>query len=123
MDRDMDAIRQILFTVRDANHAVSKVDGVEDDVFKFNTMLLIEAGLVLGSSNPSGRSSSPVPAAALIRRLTWEGYDFVDSIEDDDIWHKAKQKVLKPAGSWTFSILSEYLKYEIKTKLGIQGSS
>lgn len=119
MNRDMDAIRKILFAVKEANQAVSKVDGVEDDVFKFNAMLLIEAGLVLGASQPSGRSSSPVPAATLIRRLTWEGYDFVDSIEDDDIWQKAKQKVLNPAGSWTFSILSEYIKYEIKTKLGM----
>ena len=122
MNRDMDAIRKILFAVREADGVTKEVDGVEDDVFKFNAMLLIEAGLVLGGTPPSAKSDSPVPAHAIIRRLTWEGYDFVDSIEDDDIWQKAKEKVLKPAGSWTFGILSEYIKYEIKTKLGMRGS-
>ena len=33
MDRDMDAIRKILFSVKQADQAVTNVDGVEDDVF------------------------------------------------------------------------------------------
>ncbi|MBU8910679.1 MAG: DUF2513 domain-containing protein [Desulfobacterales bacterium] len=123
MNRDMDAIRKILIAIRDADKAVSSVEGISDDTFKFNTMLLIEAGLILGKSMPNNRSHSPVPAAVFINRLTWDGFEFADSIEDEAIWEKAKRYILKPAGSWTFGIFSEYLKYEIKTKLGMHSSS
>jgi len=107
MNRNMDVIRQIIIAVRDSEEIVKNVDGVSDDNFKFNTMLLIEAGLVLGKIQPNSRSHSPVPNVALIFRLTWEGFDFADSIEDDDIWTKAKKHILKPSGSWTFGILDQ----------------
>ena len=117
----MDAIRKIVIASKESDKAFSKIEGMDDDVFKFNTMLLVEAGLVIGKCPPSSMSSSPVPMAALIYRLTWEGFDFADSIQDDAIWEKAKTHILKPAGSWTFGILTEYLKYEIKTKFGMNG--
>ena len=124
MNKDMDAIRQIVNTVKKSDSIVTKIDGMSDDVFKFNAMLLIESGLVLGKCKDSNsRSGSPIPIVVLIFRLTWKGFDFADSIQDDDIWAKAKENILKPAGSWTFEIFTEYLKYEIKTKLGMNGSS
>ena len=51
--------------------------------------------------------------AALIWRLTWAGQDFADAISSDTLWCKAKENVLKPAGSWTFDVLKEWLKAEI----------
>ena len=33
------------------------------------------------------------------------------------LWRKAKDNVLKPAGSWTFGVLLEYLKSEITGRL------
>jgi hypothetical protein len=42
----------------------------------------------------------------------WVGFEFADSIGDEDIWEKAKKNILRPAGSWTFGILSEYLYYQ-----------
>ena len=123
MNRDMDAIRQIVITTKKSDSIVREIDGMPDDVFKFNAMLLIESGLALGKCNPNSSSGNPVPIAVLIFRLTWKGFDFADSIKDDDIWAKAKENILKPAGSWTFEIFTEYLKYEIKTKLGMNSSS
>jgi len=56
---------------------------------------------------------------ARVFRLTWNGQDFADAATDDTIWKKAKEKVLQPASSWTFALLLEYLKAEIKAKLGL----
>lgn len=118
MDRDMNAIRDIMIAVKDSNKFISSVDGMPDDVFKFNAMLIVEAGLAIGGGVESN-NRSPVPSLFEIKRLTWEGFEFTDSIKDETIWKKATDTILKPTGSWTVSILSEYLKYEIKNKLGM----
>jgi hypothetical protein len=51
--------------------------------------------------------------------ITWAGHEFLQSIKDDTLWKKAKEDVLKPTASWTFAILAEWLKQEMKTKMGI----
>jgi hypothetical protein len=119
MNRDMEAIRNIVIAIKNATSTVDTVEGVKDDVFKFNAMLLIEAGLAKGTSKQNSRTSTAIPDVVIIHRLTWEGFDFADAIKDDTIWEKAKEIILKPTCSWTFGILLEYLKQEIKTKLGM----
>jgi len=42
-------------------------------------------------------------------------------MRDDTLWKQAKEHVLIPGASWTFEILKDWAKYEIKTKLGIPG--
>ena len=123
MDRDMDAIRQIVMAVKDSDAAVTQVAGIPNDVFKFNAMLLIEAGLAKGVYEKNTRSHSPVPSMVLIDRLTWDGFEFANSIKDGTIWEKAKKHILKPAGSWSFEILMEYIKEQAKLKLGMDGGS
>ena len=110
MNRDMDVIRQIVLAVRDANGVVRGVQGMEQDVFIEHARLLEEAGLIEASIQivPQHRA-----IAALIWRLTWAGQDFADAIKEDTLWRKAKDNVLKPAGSWTFGVLLEYLRGQI----------
>ena len=119
MDRDMDAIRQIILAVKDSDSPIKSVPEISADVFNFNAMLLIEAGFAQGVIQESSRRNINVPSLVLIYRLTWDGFEFADSIKDDELWAKAKKFILKPAGSWTVGILSEYLKQEIKNKFGL----
>lgn len=109
MKRDMDVVRQIVLAVRDANAAVSGVDGVEPDVFAEHVRLLEEAGLVTAAVQLAQQRIR----AAVVWRLTWAGQDFADAIKDTSLWQKAKNDVIKPAGSWTFGVLMDYLKAEI----------
>lgn len=118
MNRDMDAIRKIVLAVRDAEAETREVPGITDAVFRFNAMLLIEAGLVLGHvMHDNGRNFTPIPSTAIIWRLTWEGFEFADSITDEALWDKAKRHVIKPAGSWTLDILREVIASLIKESL------
>jgi hypothetical protein len=110
MKRDMDVIRAIVLEVRSSDSPVSRVDGIESDVFSTHAQLLEEAGLVHAAIQGDKRAAR----AAVIFRLSWAGHDFADSIIDDTIWNKAKDNVIKPAASWSFGILLEYLKLEIK---------
>jgi len=118
MNRDMDAIRKIVLAVRDTDSETRAVPGIDDAVFRFNAMLLIDAGLVLGTvKHDNRRDFTPVPAIAIIWRLTWDGFEFADSISNDALWNKAKERVIKPAGSWTFDILRDVLAALIKEGL------
>jgi hypothetical protein len=110
----MDAIRKIVLATRDAPGIVNSVDGLSNEDFAFHAQLLEEAGLVSAAIHGGGKY---IAEAAVIFRLTWTGQDFADSIADDTIWKKAKAEVIKPSASWTFSILLEYLKFEIKRRI------
>ena len=109
MKRDMDVIRQIVLAVRDASDVVREVPGIDQAVFIEHARLLHEAGLIDAAIQVVQHRAT----LALIWRLTWAGQDFAQSVVDDTVWHKAKENVLKPMGSWTFAILGDYLKGEI----------
>lgn len=55
--------------------------------------------------------------SANVIRLTWDGCEFVDSVRSDTVWNKAKETIIKPAGSFTFSILRDWLRTEIQQGL------
>lgn len=87
---------------------------VTGEVETYHVRLLIDAGLV------DGRISEEITRVAhnaWIHGLTWEGHDFLDAARDEGLWQKAREKFLKPAGSWTFSILLEWLKAQIRAGL------
>lgn len=109
MKRDMDLIRQIVLAVRDAAGPLNRFDGVDINTFGEHALLLQEAGLI----DASIQVTQHRPTAVIIWRLTWAGHDFADAITDDTLWSKAKDNVIKPAASWTFGVLLEYLKGEI----------
>jgi len=115
MRRDMDLIRRIaLAGSGDTAMPLTELDGVEKPVFVEHVALMIEAGLVDGVA-AGGRPEAR--GIAMMHRLTWQGHDFADSIRDESVWKSAKEKVIKPTGSWTFSLLTEVLKMEIKRHL------
>jgi DNA-binding transcriptional ArsR family regulator len=117
MTRNMDTIRKIVLAVREAEGIVShnELSDITEQEFSFHAQLLDEAGLVYAALSPE-QGKKPAKHA-IIFRLTWAGHDFADSIVDDTLWRKAKENVIKPTASWTFSILIEYLKLEIRRRI------
>ena len=114
MMRDMDLIRKIMLAARETEGVVNGIDGVDKEMFAAHVQLLDEAGLLVAAINGT---SKRLPVAAIVYRLTWSGHDFADSIIDNTLWNKAKENVIKPASSWTFGILLEYLKAEIRSNI------
>ena len=97
---------------------IRSIQGVEDRTFGFHALLLDEAGLAkcfIGED-----SDSPVPEVqiAIVWRLTWDGFEFSQTIRDPAILEKAKENSIKPTVTWSFGLLLEILKYEAKKKLG-----
>jgi len=116
MKRDMDTIRRIVLAVRSASGAVTFGDvvGIDQAEFAMHAQLLEEAGLVQASVAATAKRTA---TNAIIYRLTWQGQDFSDSIVDDTLWNKAKEHVLKPSASWTFGVLLDFLKIEIRRRI------
>jgi hypothetical protein len=116
MKRDMDLIRQILANTE----ARDFESGEPPEPYQAQTVeeayqiaLMNDAGLVLADCT----SETGTPVGATIFRLTWAGHDFLDAARDDAIWKKAKDTILKPGISWSFSLLAEWLKQEAKKKI------
>ena len=119
----MDLIRQILINAEARNFE----NGEPHELFQASTpdeayqiALMKDNGLVEGDIT----TTNLIPSEATIYRLTWAGHDFLDAARDNTIWKIAKEKVLKPGASWTFSILTEWLKQEAHNKIfGVPKSS
>ena len=108
MKRDMDLARRILLEVEamTADDPVKQYGTPEEAL---HVALLKEAGLLEAyvAEDEAGRPHVGIPL-----RLTWAGYDFLDAARSDTAWKKAKEKVIMPGLSWTFSLLLEFLKRE-----------
>ena len=96
MRRDFDLIRQILLRVE----AVDTLDGKPDlkiehftdpDV-AHNLDLIVQAGLISGAEVKIAIDGSFITSQVGRWALTWPGHDFLDSIRDDSLWAKIKEK-------------------------------
>jgi hypothetical protein len=116
MKRNMDLIRLLLMRSEGDEHANPECEKFGAEEKAYHVQLLIDAGLVEGivRKGPKGDFTG-----AVVFRLTWAGHDFVESMRDDTLWKKAKDEVLKPGASWTFEILKEWAKCELRQRLGL----
>ena len=107
MKRDMDIIRQLLLEAEARNAPLN----TGDPITAYHVSLLKDADYVEAIIR---EGSNGMPTGAIIHRITWQGHDFLDAARSDTLWHKAKDKFLKPGVSWTVSLLGEWLKAEAK---------
>jgi hypothetical protein len=75
---------------------------------------MADAGLlsVIDTSTMDGRDY-------LIRQLTWAGHEFLDATRDNAVWKKVTERVLKGGASWTFDLVKEWAKHEVRSRLGL----
>jgi len=111
----MDVIRLLLLQLEGDEKAAEKLKAYDEPVVVYNAALLVDSGLVEGSVARGGDNN---PEAVAMSHMTWAGHDFLDAARDETLWKKAKQTVMKPAASFTFEIVKEYLKAEVRKHLG-----
>ena len=106
MKRDMDLCRQILLEIEaqepGESIAVLQVDASGNKVIE-HLQLLQDAGLIEARIDARFGDYS-------IRRLTWEGHEFLQAARDDTVWNKAKERVGSAWQSLTFPLLKEVLE-------------
>ena len=112
MKRDMELIRLLLLQSESGEEPTELASySIEDQLY--NLQLMADADLIVASFV---RGNSNEVLGASTERLTWAGHDFLDSTRDSKIWKAAKEHLIKPGVSWTFSLLMEWLKQQAHQK-------
>ena len=125
MKRDMDLIRELMLKleafpiraggtahIQPSDEAVT-VDGKTTDEIEFHLGLICDADFI------DQGGVSPMVGIGF-RKLTWRGYDFLDTVRDPAIWRETKEGA-KKAGGFTVDILLAVGKALIKQKLQLIG--
>jgi len=103
MKRNWDLIRKILLKVEEtpAPNQLKLKDFPNEDGYEitYHIQLLIDAGLIDATINGT---TSLDPNDFLLRRLTWQGHEFIDSIKNKTIWDKTKAIFKEKGVSMTF---------------------
>jgi DNA-binding transcriptional ArsR family regulator len=105
MNRDMDLVRNLLLEIEASEKPVlyigdllsaDRVDGANQPTIELHLKLLIEAGLI----DANQKQGISTVGRWYVRRLTWDGHEFLDTIRDPEIWRKTKEGA-SAAGSWS----------------------
>ena len=112
--RDMDLVRDLLIEIEDRAYNYKpfeiKLEVYPQEELQLHLALLQEAGLIHAvdeGNKPSGPRWHPV-------RLTWDGYDFLESAKDESRWNKAKAILTDKAAGFTYEIVRDLLKQLIR---------
>lgn len=120
MKRDLDLIKDLMlaFEKMPPGEVVQtlSMEGQHEAVEVLEHIaLLVQAGLLEGECHPDPRMEGGGFFA--IHRVTWPGHDFLDAVRNDTVWNVTKER-LKQVGSWTFSLVVELCKEEVKRRVG-----
>ncbi len=109
MKRDLDLVRCILITAEAAKGPVGNTELLNccEDIHKlaFHIELMTGRGLIVGSVAYDGLNETPLGLEVI--SITWEGYDYLDSIRSPKVWEKAKEVIAKTVGDTSLSVVKE----------------
>jgi hypothetical protein len=125
LKRDMDLIRNILMEIEGGKNVYealsddmasilqispeTRMSQEQADELRGHLDLLEQAGFIEIDARLAG-------GVCYIKRLTWEGHDFLDSVRDPKIWDKTKQGA-EAAGGFTVDLLKELAKGLVKKQI------
>lgn len=119
MTRNMDLIRELLLKLEalptlpgsvyllKPGDEETRIDGYSSEEVAHHLSLIREAGFINWNKN------SVSMIGITFDRLSWAGYDFLDSIRDPEVWAKTK-KGAEAAGGFTVDLLKDLAKGFIK---------
>ncbi len=120
MKRNMETVRRIALATAALpwGKKLTELPDTDQAEFGAHVIWMIEAGLITGKVSIGVDKSPP---AAWVERLTWDGCEFADAVQNDTLWRKAQDNVLKPSASFTFGLLKDWLAQEIRNGLPTLG--
>ena len=122
MKRNLDLIRNILLTIEEteANNPLSVQSFVNDEydehAISLHIKLLLDCGYI---------EASPFRYIGMqyddfrILRITSSGYDYLDSVRNDTVWTKTKEKISEVGESVSLDLVKKIASSAILAMLGI----
>lgn len=96
MQRDMDLIRLLLLEKEGAKSI--DLSKYSMDQKNYHLALLIEADLLQGKVHYPSTKHTDIPDKVFVKRITWNGHEFLDKARNDTVWNKAKE-IIKNKGA------------------------
>ena len=118
MKRDMELIRALMLKIEgDAPDDFTDltVAGYNDDQVNLHLTLLLEAGLAHGQVVEQGMGQTP---QAIVDRLTWQGYEFLDNARNEAAWKQVTGKAKAAGATLSLEVLKTLLSVAVKAMLG-----
>jgi Hypothetical protein (DUF2513) len=111
MDRDMELVRKIMLKIKSGDLRAA-VEGYDDDAINFHAALLIDRGLIEGTPHYSSSGTKPadIPDRVKIKRMTWEGHDFIEAVQADTKWNKVKDFLVQAGKDLTIETIKHASK-------------
>jgi len=126
MKRDLDLIRQIMLTLEENMeygkkfHSEQLFEVMKDatlsaEKLSYHLELLVEINFI---SAIRQKYLSGEPTDYLIKTITSQGHDFIDTIRQDKTWKKIKEKSYN-IGGFSLSLLVDIGKEYLKKQIGL----
>jgi hypothetical protein len=122
MKRDMDLLRSLLLEIEKLpfnNHGMggqTTIPGRTDEEVCYHALLAQDAGFIDAKFLPG-------TTAFFVRRLTYQGTEFLELARDNSTWEKAKEKVQSTTGQLTVEglkiVLSALVQAALRGSLGL----
>lgn len=96
MRRDLDLIRRILITIEESERGYGNISvlakkmGEDFNKVCFHIQLLVENGYMNGEATYFSGNPQVI---YYMHGITFAGYDYLDSIRNDTIWERTKEKL------------------------------
>lgn len=88
-----------------------------EEQIKYHHLLIYEAGFAEGEAWLQFGSPRKAPSRVLLKRLTWEGHEFLDKIRSERTWNKVKVFLKERGMSLSFEALRMALTTVIHNQL------
>lgn len=124
MKRDLDLVRLILIEAEKADGRLDMSGFVDEgnsmDCLGFHLEMMDDAGLI---DADVGHAMGGHVSNAVVKRITWDGFDYLDVIRSDTVWFKVKKAIADTVGETSLSVAkaacAELAKHLVLLKLGI----
>lgn len=117
MRRDMELVRVILLEIEKASERnivrrqkSVEIPGISEPVILDHIALLQNAGLLTNFLNQFGGEQKDTLS------ISWAGYEFLDSVRDEEVWRRTKAASLS-VGGFAVSTLVEVAKAIVKDRI------
>ena len=121
MKLDYEAIRHILMRIEENEKDKTTISDLkssdfDDRVINYHLKLLLDVGYIETKEIKCiGAKSSEF----IVKRMTMQGHQYLDSIRDDNVWKKTKEVISKTTSSVTLDIIKSVAVKVIGNLLGI----
>ena len=116
MNRNFELVRQLLLEL-EGEESVD-LSSYTQEQLNYHKALIKEAGFAEGIIHYPSTHQTDVPDRAMLKRLTWEGHEFLDKAKNDKVWNKAKTIIEDKGVSFSLDALKIALAEAVKLLMG-----